>query len=124
MDVRTFDDRGVKRTFFARGDAEARRGRFPGVFTSDAPRRRACAPNDLENSLVSSASAQDRPAPRLHVKGIDYLGPLPADIQETTVFAAALHKDARSPDAARALINFLSAPAAAPVIRNAGMDPR
>ena len=60
----------------------------------------------------------------LHVKGIDYLGPLPADIQETTVFAAALHKDARSPDAARALINFLSAPAAAPVIRNAGMDPR
>ena len=60
----------------------------------------------------------------LHVKGIDYLGPLPADIQETTVFAAALHKDARSPDAALALINFLCAPAAAPVIRNAGMDPR
>lgn len=59
----------------------------------------------------------------VHVKGIDYLGPLPADIQETTVFAAALHKDARSPDAARALVNFLSAPEAAPVIRKAGMDP-
>jgi molybdate transport system substrate-binding protein len=59
----------------------------------------------------------------VHVKGIDYLGPLPADIQETTVFAAALHKDARSPDAARALVNFLSAPGAAPVIRKAGMDP-
>jgi molybdate transport system substrate-binding protein len=59
----------------------------------------------------------------IHVKGIDYLGPLPADIQETTVFAAALHKDARSPDAARALIKFLSAPEAAPVIRKTGMDP-
>lgn len=59
----------------------------------------------------------------IHVKGIDYLGPLPADIQETTVFAAAIHKDARSPDAARALIKFLSAPEAAPVIRKAGMDP-
>jgi molybdate transport system substrate-binding protein len=59
----------------------------------------------------------------VHVKGIDYLGPLPADIQETTVFAAAIHKDARSPDAARALLKFLSAPEAAPVIRKAGMDP-
>ena len=60
----------------------------------------------------------------VHVKGIDYLGPLPADIQETTVFAAAIHKDARSPDAARALVKFLSAPEAAPVIKKAGMDPR
>ncbi len=59
----------------------------------------------------------------IHVKGIDYLGPLPPDIQETTVFAAAIHKDAKSPDAARALIRFLSAPAAAPVIKSAGMDP-
>jgi molybdate transport system substrate-binding protein len=59
----------------------------------------------------------------IHVKGIDYLGPLPADIQETTVFAAALHKDARSPDVARALIKFLSAPEAAPAIRKTGMDP-
>lgn len=59
----------------------------------------------------------------IHVKGIDYLGPLPADIQETTVFAAAVHKDARSPNAARALTRYLSAPDAAPVIRKAGMDP-
>lgn len=59
----------------------------------------------------------------IHVKGIDYLGPLPADIQETTVFAAAVHKDAHSPDAARTLIKYLSAPEAAPVIRKTGMDP-
>src|SRR5262249_46810131 len=30
----------------------------------------------------------------LPVKGIDYLGPLPADIQEVTVFSAAVHKAA------------------------------
>src|SRR3984893_4706451 len=30
----------------------------------------------------------------LPVKGIDYLGPLPADIQEITVFSAAVHKAA------------------------------
>jgi len=59
----------------------------------------------------------------VHVKGIDYLGPLPRDIQETTAFAAAIHRDAHSLDAARALVKFLSAPEAARVIRKAGMDP-
>jgi molybdate transport system substrate-binding protein len=59
----------------------------------------------------------------VHVKGIDYLGPLPPDIQETTVFAAAVQKTARQPTAAQALIKYLSAPEAAPVIKKAGMDP-
>jgi molybdate transport system substrate-binding protein len=59
----------------------------------------------------------------LPVKGIDYLGPLPADIQEVTVFSAALHKAAGPTDAARALLKFLTAPAAVPVIKKAGMEP-
>jgi molybdate transport system substrate-binding protein len=59
----------------------------------------------------------------LPVKGIDYLGPLPPDIQEVTVFAAALHKAAGPTDAARALLKFLTAPEAVPVIRKAGMEP-
>jgi molybdate transport system substrate-binding protein len=59
----------------------------------------------------------------VHVKGIDYLGALPADINEITVFAAAVHKDARAGDAARALIKHLSAPEAAPVIKKTGMEP-
>lgn len=60
----------------------------------------------------------------LPVKGIDYLGPLPPDIQEITLFSAALHKAASAPEAAKALVAFLTAPAAAPVIRAAGMEPR
>jgi molybdate transport system substrate-binding protein len=59
----------------------------------------------------------------LPVKGIDYLGPLPADIQEVTVFSAALHKAAGPTDAARALLKYLAAPEAAPVIRKTGMEP-
>ena len=59
----------------------------------------------------------------IRVKGIDYLGPLPKDVQEITVFAAALHKAAAAPDAARALVKFLSAPAAAVIIRKTGMEP-
>ncbi len=59
----------------------------------------------------------------INAKGVDYLGPLPMDIQEITVFAAAVQKTSRSPDGAQALIKFLSAPEATPVIKKAGMDP-
>ncbi len=59
----------------------------------------------------------------LHVKGIDYLGALPADINEVTLFSAAVHKAAGPTDAARALLKFLTAPEAAPIIRKTGMEP-
>lgn len=59
----------------------------------------------------------------LHVKGIDYLGPLPADIQNITVYSAALHTATSVPDAARALMQFLAAPGAAAAIRKIGMEP-
>jgi len=59
----------------------------------------------------------------LPVAGIDYLGPLPAGIQEITTFSAAVHRAAAAPDAARALLKFLTAPAAAPIFRRTGMEP-
>jgi molybdate transport system substrate-binding protein len=59
----------------------------------------------------------------IHVKGIAFLGPLPADVQETTVFAAGLHKDVTTPAAARAFMLFLGSPRAADAFRKAGMEP-
>jgi len=59
----------------------------------------------------------------VRIKGIDYLGPLPGDVQEVTQFAASLHNSAAAPDAARALVKFLSAPEAAAAIKKAGMEP-
>jgi molybdate transport system substrate-binding protein len=59
----------------------------------------------------------------LQVKGIDYLGPLPAGIQNITVYSTGLHKAAPAPDAARALVRFLTAPEAGPIIRKSGMEP-
>ena len=59
----------------------------------------------------------------LPIVGIDFLGPLPAEVQEITVFSGGLHAGASSPAAARALMKFLSAPAAAAVLRKKGMEP-
>jgi molybdate transport system substrate-binding protein len=59
----------------------------------------------------------------LPVAGIDIVGPLPAEVQKVTVFSAGVHVGAKVPAAARALVTFLTAPAAAPVIRKTGMEP-
>lgn len=59
----------------------------------------------------------------LPVPGIEIVGPLPPDIQQITAFSAGTHVAATEADAARALVQFLTAPAAAPVIRKKGMEP-
>ncbi len=59
----------------------------------------------------------------LPVAGIDLIGPLPADIQEITVFSGGIHAAATQPDAARALMTFITSPAAVPVIKKKGLDP-
>jgi len=59
----------------------------------------------------------------LPVAGTDYVGPLPAEIQEVTTFAAGIPVDAPRPEAARALVSFLTSPAAAPIISTCGMEP-
>jgi ABC-type molybdate transport system substrate-binding protein len=57
------------------------------------------------------------------LKGIDYVGPLPPDIQSITVFSAGTHAGAKQAEAAKAWTRFLTSPAAAPVIRKKGMEP-
>lgn len=59
----------------------------------------------------------------LPVPGIDLVGPLPPDIQEITTFSSGVHAKAKAPEAARALVEFLTAPGAAPVIKAKGMQP-
>jgi molybdate transport system substrate-binding protein len=59
----------------------------------------------------------------LPVQGIDYLGPLPSEIQQITAFAAGLPAHAKEIEAASALIQFLRSPMAATVFRKSGMEP-
>jgi molybdate transport system substrate-binding protein len=59
----------------------------------------------------------------VHFEGIDYVGPLPGDLQVMTQFSSAIHTGATQGDAARALVKFLTAPAAASVIKKHGLEP-
>ena len=59
----------------------------------------------------------------LPVQGVDYVGPLPPDVQRVTIFSAGIAAAAKAPDAARALITFLASPVAFAVIRKSGLEP-
>ena len=57
------------------------------------------------------------------VAGVDRVGPIPEELQTKIGFAAGLSSSTKEPDAAKALIRFLSAPAAAPTLRAKGVEP-
>ena len=59
----------------------------------------------------------------IHVPGIAFVGPIPAEVQPMIFFAGALTSTAGQPEAAIALIRFLASSEAAPVISKAGLMP-
>jgi molybdate transport system substrate-binding protein len=56
------------------------------------------------------------------VKEVTLVGPLPAEIQNYTTYAAGIGAGAKESEAAKALIKVLSGPAAAAVLKEKGMD--
>ena len=59
----------------------------------------------------------------LPIRGIDYVGPLPAEAQRTTVFSAGIAAASRNPEAAGHFIRFLASPDAAQTIARSGLEP-
>ena len=57
------------------------------------------------------------------VAGVEVVGPLPAEVQRVTVFAAALSAGSPNPAGGRALLAFLASPEATDAIARSGMDP-
>jgi len=57
------------------------------------------------------------------VKGLDVVGPLPAELQLTTHLSAVVGAGATAPDAAKALILFFASPEAAAAMRARGLEP-
>lgn len=57
------------------------------------------------------------------IPGIEIIGPLPGDLQDTTVFSGAIMGGVTDREASRALINFLRSSEAMSVIKAKGMEP-
>jgi molybdate transport system substrate-binding protein len=56
--------------------------------------------------------------------GVDLVGPIPAEFQSYINFAAGIASNSHGTDAAKALIQFITGPAVAPVLKAKGMEPR
>ena len=56
-------------------------------------------------------------------KGVTLVGPLPAEIQNYTTYAAGVSATAKDADAAKALLKALSGPSLASVLKSKGMEP-
>ena len=59
----------------------------------------------------------------LPFKELEFVGPLPDEVQQRVVFSAGVAVGSQDPEAARHLIKFLAAPAAASIVRSTGMEP-
>lgn len=57
------------------------------------------------------------------VPGVDIVGPLPGDLQDTLTYAAAIMTDAKDSEPSKVLINFLLTPESKAVIKAMGMEP-
>jgi len=97
-----------------------------GIAETLKPKIKAVPPGVPAGSLVARGEAEigfQQISELLPVAGIDLIGPLPADIQEITVFSGGIHTAAAQPDAAKELTRFITSPAAAPVIGKKGLEP-
>lgn len=81
---------------------------------------------DAVGGVVANGEAEIGVGPfqlLLPVAGIEIVGPLPGDLQDTSVFSAAIMASAKQTEAGKALIDFLRMPEAAAVIKAKGMEP-
>jgi molybdate transport system substrate-binding protein len=58
------------------------------------------------------------------LSGVDLVGALPTEIQNFTVYAAGIPASSKQPDAAKALIGFLTSPATQAILKANGFEPR
>jgi len=82
-------------------------------------------PGTTVASVIRSGEAEigfQQVSELIHEAGIDFLGPIPAEIQKVTVFSSGISTGAKAQTEARALQKFLTAPAAAPVIKKHGLE--
>ena len=98
-----------------------------GIADAVRPKLKQAPSTVLVGSIIASGEAElgfQQANELSHFPGVDYLGPLPAELQETTWRSGGIMTGSNAVEAGKALLEFISGPAAAPVIRKHGLDPR
>ena len=97
-----------------------------GIADEVKPKLKQTPTGVFVGSIIASGEAEigfQQVSELSHFAGVDYVGPLPADVQYITVFASGIATGAKEADAAKALVKFITAPAAAASFKKRGMEP-
>ena len=82
--------------------------------------------DNFAGKLVANGEAelaiQQKPE-LMSIEGVEILGPLPPEINVTTVFSAGVSKDAKESGPSTELLKYLESPEAAAVFKRDGFDP-
>jgi molybdate transport system substrate-binding protein len=96
-----------------------------GIAAEVKPKHRGVPSGGTIGTIVASGDAEigfQQVSELVHIAGIDYIGPLPSDVQCVTVFSCGMQTGATQPDAAKALVAFLTTPAAKNVMTKHGLE--
>jgi len=83
-------------------------------------------PDELVGAVVARGGADigaQQFSELLPVSGIEILGPLPAELQQTIVYAATAFPKSKQPEIAQTFVKFLRSDPARTVLRNKGLEP-
>jgi len=105
-----------------------------GVYLAEVFKRWELAPAKLHQSapgmpagnFVASGECEigfQQVSELLPVPGIDYVGPLPGELQLVTIFSAATSANARNAQASKALTRYFTSIGVVPVLAKHGLDP-
>jgi molybdate transport system substrate-binding protein len=97
-----------------------------GILEMVRPRIVVPPPGVPVGSLVATGQAElgfQQLSELMNLQGIDLLGPLPPDIQTTTIFSGGVCSASARPAAARALLSFMNSAAVGDLKRQHGMEP-
>jgi molybdate transport system substrate-binding protein len=97
-----------------------------GITEAVKPKLKQAPSTMLVGSIIATGEAElgfQQANELSHFPGVDYVGTLPPELQETSRRSGAIMAGSRVVEAAKALLEYISGPAAAPVIRKHGLDP-
>ena len=96
-----------------------------GIAADIKPKFRSVPSGGTIGTIVASGDCEigfQQISELVHIKGIDYVGPLPAEVQRVTIFSTGIPVGAKKPDGAKKLVKFLTTPAAAAEMRKHGLE--
>jgi molybdate transport system substrate-binding protein len=97
-----------------------------GVADQVKPKLKQTATGVFVGSIIASGEVEigfQQVSELSQYEGVDYVGPLPAEVQNYTTFSSGVLSNAKQGEAARALVRYITSPQAGAVYRKRGMEP-